>query len=63
MFDFIQGVYAGEGAETMWDEPEVFMRGMWKALAVGNGIASSHWWLKRTRKKYHDELVYWVRLP
>ncbi|KAK0429873.1 hypothetical protein EV421DRAFT_1913836 [Armillaria borealis] len=37
-FDFVEGVYAGKGVETIvdvWCEPEVFMRGTWKELADG----------------------------
>ncbi|KAK0462579.1 Metallo-dependent hydrolase [Desarmillaria tabescens] len=37
-FDFVKGVYAGKGVETIvdvWCEPEVFMRGTWKELADG----------------------------
>ncbi|PBK82685.1 hypothetical protein ARMGADRAFT_1090132 [Armillaria gallica] len=47
VFDFVQGVYASEGAETIisvWGEPEVFMRDTWK----------------KTRKKMMNELVYRV---
>ncbi len=38
VFGFVQGVYGGEGAETIinvWAEPKVFMRGTWKVLADG----------------------------
>ncbi|KAK0199546.1 hypothetical protein DFS33DRAFT_1388510 [Desarmillaria ectypa] len=38
VFDFVKGVYAGKGVGTIvdvWCEPEVFMRGTWKALADG----------------------------
>ncbi len=38
VFGFVQGMYAGEGAETIinvWGEPEMSMRGTWKVLADG----------------------------
>ncbi len=38
VFDFVQGVYASEGAETIinvWGKPGMFMRGTRKVLADG----------------------------
>ncbi len=37
-FDFINGIYASKGVETIvdvWCEPEVFMQGTWKELVDG----------------------------
>ncbi len=41
-FDFVEGMYAGKGVETIvdvWCELEVFMTGTWKEM--GNGRAFS----------------------
>ncbi len=66
MFDFVQGVYAGEGIETIinvWGEPEVFMRVPWKVLAdeKWEGIQSLE--VEEDAENIMKELIYRVRLP